>query len=172
MMRGLPRLPAPPTAAACAVLVLLAAGGARAEDLLTLHAGAFGIGSGETTDAEFGVAWRPDVSYWLLKPHAGLLGAGDGSLYGYAGVLADFPLWGSGLYLVPNVAAGVYDDGSDDHDLGGPVQFRSGLDILYRYDSGYRVGVGFYHISNAGLYEDNPGEESVLLSISIPLGAR
>lgn len=162
------------TAGACAALLLACAiaapRAAAAEDLLAVQAGGFGVGAGDDTDGELGVAWRPDVSYWWLKPHAGVLAASDGTAYGYAGVLLDIPLWGSGLYLVPSTAVGLYHDGSEAHDLGGPIQFRSGLDILYRLDSGWRVGVGVYHISNAGIYDHNPGEESVLLTVAMPLG--
>ena len=52
--------------------------------------------------------------------------------------------------------------------LGNRVQFRSGGDIYYRFKNNVRVGVGFYHISNAGLGEQNPGAEQAILKYQIP----
>jgi len=59
-------------------------------------------------------------------------------------------------------AAGVYDRGND-KDLGGSIQFRSGLELAYEMNPGSRVGAVFYHLSNAGLEPNNPGSESLVV---------
>jgi hypothetical protein len=42
---------------------------------------------------------------------------------------------------------------------------RLGLDVTRRYGH-FEIGLGAYHYSNAGMGEDNPGVESVLLTCS------
>jgi lipid A 3-O-deacylase len=54
------------------------------------------------------------------------------------------------------LAVGLY-QGNGDIDLGGPVEFRSSLDISRAFGKRLRIGVELYHISNARLYERNPG---------------
>ena len=46
--------------------------------------------------------------------------------------------------------------------LGGHFHFRSGLEASYRLGRRQRLGLLFYHLSNAGLRELNPGEESLV----------
>ena len=48
------------------------------------------------------------------------------------------------------------------------LSFRSGGDIMYRFKNNVRVGVGVFHISNAGLGYRNPGSEQVILKYQIP----
>jgi hypothetical protein len=64
---------------------------------------------------------------------------------------------------------GGYHDG-DSANLGGVFQFRLSLDVAYRFDNGHRLGVRAAHISNAGVNEENPGEEELLLTYSVSLG--
>jgi hypothetical protein len=64
------------------------------------------------------------------------------------------------LYRLP--AAGYYERG-DEKELGGSVQFRSGLELSYRLSPAHSVGAVFYHLSNAGLERPNPGSESLVL---------
>lgn len=56
---------------------------------------------------------------------------------------------------------GYYEKGSR-YDLGGPYQFRTGIDLRYGRDKWKgELLVGFSHHSNAGLAEPNFGKESV-----------
>ena len=48
------------------------------------------------------------------------------------------------------------------------IEFMSGGDISYRFRNDVRVGVGIYHISNAGLGKENPGSESIIFKYQIP----
>ena len=45
-------------------------------------------------------------------------------------------------------------------DLGYELEFRSGIEIGYVFCNKSRLGVHFYHISNASLGRKNPGEEA------------
>ena len=57
---------------------------------------------------------------------------------------------------------GLWDSG-DGLDLGGPVEFRSSIELFTELTERSRLGLTFYHLSNAGLYEDNPGSNSLVL---------
>ena len=60
--------------------------------------------------------------------------------------------------------------GGDSTGLGGVFQFRLSLDVAFRFDNGHRLGVRGAHISNAGVNEQNPGEDELFLTYSVPLG--
>ena len=53
-------------------------------------------------------------------------------------------------------------------DLGGPIEFRSGIEVGYENDRGWRFGLSYDHRSNAGIYDDNPGIETVQFRVSVP----
>ena len=72
--------------------------------------------------------------------------------------------WYAQFHAMP----GLYARGGDE-DLGGPIEFRSGIELGYRNRAGVRVGLGADHRSNAGLYGDNPGIETVHVRVSIPM---
>ncbi len=101
---------------------------------------------------------RPDV-----VPLLGAMGTGDGAFYAYVGFGLDFHL-GRRLTVQPNWAAGVYDQGREGRDLGGPVEFRSALDVSFEIGERSAAGLSFYHLSNAGIYDRNPGSESLVLT--------
>lgn len=115
---------------------------------------------------EFDLAYRPGYQFWIFKPHVGFLVAGDGDYYGYAGILTDIK-WTNHLVTTLSTAVGGY--GGHGYRLGSTVEFRSGIDFAWQFSDQSRLGVGIYHISNAGLTDRNPGSESALLSYSYPL---
>lgn len=143
---------------------------ARAADLVegfALSAGVFNVLDADSS-AEGGFELRLRPLYegvgeraWVLRPAAGAMANTDGGLYGYAGFRLELPL-GERWLLVPQTAAGVFDRG-DGKELGGSIQFRSGLELCYRLDEAHTLGVVFYHLSNAGLERPNPGSESLAL---------
>ena len=69
---------------------------------------------------------------------------------------------------MPSIAAGLYEDGSG-KDLGGALEFRSAVTFGYRFESGWRAGLFYAHISNASTGRDNPGADTIGISISVPL---
>jgi lipid A 3-O-deacylase len=96
-----------------------------------------------------------------LAPVGGLLVASRGSLYVYGGVRADIQL-GKRWVATPGFAAGIFRRGSG-QDLGGPVEFRSSIELAYRFGDGSRLGLNLSHLSNGGFYDRNPGSESLVL---------
>ena len=74
----------------------------------------------------------------------------------------------SGAYAELHSMPGLYFDNGG-FDLGGVVAFRSGVELGYETSKGWRMALSYDHRSNAGIYEDNPGVETVQFRVSIPL---
>lgn len=72
------------------------------------------------------------------------------------------------LYLQGHVMPGVYFEG-DGRDIGGALQFRSGIELGYEARSGLRIGLSYDHRSNADFQDYNPGLESLQLRVSWPM---
>ena len=62
---------------------------------------------------------------------------------------------------------GLYFAGDGD-DLGGVLEFRSGIEFAYEAKNGIRYGLSIDHRSNADIYRNNPGMETVQFRVSIP----
>ena len=103
----------------------------------------------------------------LFTPFIGLSATVEGATFGYAGVGLDL-YFDDKAILTPNFAAGIYGNG-DGKDLGYAIEFRSGFNLMWSLHDDSRVGFSFHHVSNAGLDERNPGEESLLFMYSIPI---
>jgi len=121
----------------------------------------------EDAAAEFRVEFRPNHKLWILYPFGAVMATTDRSVYGYAGLTADFNI-GSRFVVTPSLAAGYYERGNG-IDLGNTIEFRSAIELAYRFDNGMRLGVTYYHLSNASLSERNPGTEVLSLGFSIPV---
>jgi hypothetical protein len=100
---------------------------------------------------------------------AGILANREGGVFGYGGVYWD--LAAGPWHLVPALAVGGYRQG-DSKDLGGVFQFREAVEIAYQLENGMRLGLQIAHISNAGIYASNPGQEDLMVTVSLPLGYR
>jgi len=100
----------------------------------------------------------------FVGPAVGIFFTNDGFVYGYAGIYAEF---GYGRFvLTPLIAGGVCHQGNG-IDLGGPFEFRQSLEIAYRLDERWRAGVSIAHMSNGRIYENNPGQNDLLLTIAV-----
>ena len=152
-----------------ALVLSVAAGPARAQDAKPRHAGSLVVGAGTFNTGHahpsngLGIEYRLDSRSWRpresrrlsLIPAFGITGTSKDALFGYAGLRADLDVterW----RLTPGFAVGAYERNGD-IDLGGPVEFRSSLDISRGLGNGARVAIELYHISNARLYDRNPG---------------
>jgi lipid A 3-O-deacylase len=99
-------------------------------------------------------------------PMAGAMATSRGTLYVYGGFRFEVPL-GKRWMASPNWAAGVYYQDGDGKDLGGGLEFRSAIELSYVLGERSRLGLCLYHLSNAGLYDFNPGSESLVLTYSV-----
>lgn len=118
--------------------------------------------------ALFGIEYRgPDLYHGLL-PIVGVEANVDGGVYGYAGLNWDLEVTPNWL-IVPSFAVGGYHQGDDSYDLGGALNFRSRIEVDYRFQNQHRLGLSFSHISNASIYDHNPGTEALMLNYSLPM---
>jgi hypothetical protein len=170
-----------PTAAVLAIVACLASWAAPARDVglvsapvMEMSAGAFGIldGSDESSDAlNVGAEYRwRSMGRWSLAPALGISGAGDGSSYIYASVRRDF--WMDSRWVMHlSFGAGRFSRG-DVLDLGGSLEFQSAVGLAHRFRGGWLLGISVQHLSNGGLFDENPGTEVALLQISRPIDQR
>jgi hypothetical protein len=105
--------------------------------------------------------------YLEFRPLVGLMATIQGSIYVYAGLNFDL-LFFDHLLFAPGFAAGYFSKGRG-KDLGYPIEFRSGVELAWQFDDWHRLGIHFYHLSNASLGRRNPGEESLVLFYDIPI---
>lgn len=119
------------------------------------------------TAAELRAEYRFGDVLWFVSPFIGVQGTSSAAFYGYGGFGIDVN-FGPNIVLTPNVAAGYFARGSGTN-LGSWWEFRSGVELAWRFEDRSRLGVAVHHMSNAGLTRRNPGEQSVLLMYSVPL---
>ncbi|MEM6307279.1 MAG: acyloxyacyl hydrolase [Pseudomonadota bacterium] len=75
----------------------------------------------------------------------------------------------NGFFAELHAMPGLYFDNGG-YDLGSVIEFRSGIELGYQSPSGWRYGVSYDHRSNTGIWSDrNPGVETVMLRVSVPL---
>jgi lipid A 3-O-deacylase len=153
-----------PVTAAFAHLGPIVVHGNEADNLL-LGAGVFDLR--HDPSAAGTIEYRFGRKVFVVGLTLGLMANTDGGLFGYVGVYGDLSY--KKLYVTPQLAMGGYREGGS-QDLGGVFEFRESLDIAWRFDSGHRLGIRAAHISNASIYDINPGEEELLLTYSFPLG--
>ena len=142
---------------------------ARADDpdFLSFGAGAFDWNRQKDDGAEFRLEYRSNFKLWHFKPFALAAGSSTGHTFVGAGILLDVFL-GRRIVVTPSYAPTWYTGGNDDLDLDYPLEFRSQLEIAYRFDNRSRLGVAVSHYSNASLGDSNPGTESAIVYYSIP----
>ena len=105
--------------------------------------------------------------YLEFRPLLGAMGTLKGTIYVYLGINFDL-LFADHFLIAPGFAAGYYSKGGG-KDLGYPIEFRSGVEFAWQFSDWRRLGVHFYHLSNARLGKKNPGEESLVLFYDIPI---
>ena len=147
------------------------------DDALAIGLGAFSIDESDTAAEirlEYHSAFRLfEGSLWDgfdgFAPIIGFMANSDDAVFGYAGVQVDIELddhW----VATPAFGVGGYDEGNS-RDLGGVFQFHLGATLAYRVADGHRLGLTWAHISNAGIHEDNPAADSLLLTYRARLDA-
>jgi hypothetical protein len=138
---------------------------------VTLSAGAFNLRSATRAEVGGEVRLTRRRFEWLprfipqLSPVAGGMVNSQGAFYVYGGLRADLPL-GAPWELSIQFAPGLYSHGSRGFKLGGPVEFRSGIEVSRQLGDRGRVGLLLFHLSNAHIYVHNPGSESLVFTYS------
>ena len=142
---------------------------AEKPSFVSVSVGAFDIND-DTKAVEFRGEYRSNIKIWHFTPIFGLSGTDDKGIYGFSGLGMDL-YFGQRIVLTPSASLVGYYKG-DGKNLGGEFQFRTGGELAWRFNNWSRLGVGFHHISNAGIYNDNPGAEILALTYSLPFGTK
>lgn len=145
------------------ILLVAAPAVAQGGDRFAFSAGAFDV-LNSTRSEELGFEYRFEPRAFELVPTVGATLNTDEGGYVLAGLRRDFRA-SERWVVTPHFGVTLFDQG-DGKDLGHAVEFRSGLEVSYRLNDRSRLGLSFYHLSNAGLDETNPGAESLVLVYS------
>lgn len=95
---------------------------------------------------------------------AGLETDADGDIWLGAGLHAQRDLGAVRLSL--SVMPGLYEEGKVQTDLGGTVAIRSRIGLSVPAGAGH-IGISYAHISNGGLYDDNPGKNAAYVTYGL-----
>lgn len=149
--------------------LLLASGPASADEPAAV---AFSLGlfdtaawlddKGDFEALEGGVQLRGRTDwFWGLGPIVGVAATDEEAFWIYAGTRRPFAL-GEHWLATPSFAVSYYEEG-DGKDLGHELEFRSGIELSYRFDGGSTLGLEYYHLSNASISDTNPGSNSLVV---------
>jgi hypothetical protein len=156
---------------ALAAIPFLAAGPALAEDdpsFLSVGAGWWDIIAQDDNQGDFRLEYRHGQRFLhIFKPWAGLEVTSAGGVWGGGGLLVDIYL-GRRVVLTGSTGVGGFYKG-DGKDLGHEIEFRSTIELGYRFDDRSRLSLAFGHLSNAGIGDDNPGTEVLTLYYHLPI---
>ncbi|MFO1243201.1 MAG: acyloxyacyl hydrolase [Rickettsiales bacterium] len=113
-----------------------------------------------------GIEYRASDLGYGIRPVVGGFANEDSDAYGYAGIVWDLHVADEWV-VTPSFAVGAYHHGAG-KDLGGALEFKSGIEVSYVLPDDYRIGVQLNHLSNASIYDKNPGEENLIATFQIP----
>lgn len=135
--------------------------------LLAFSGSYFDFNKKVNTAAELRAEFRYKKGWEMLKPFGGIMVTTDGGAYFFAGGLINFFI-GEHFVITPSFAPGLYYKGSG-KDLYFPLEFRSQIEIAFRFTNGARIGMSLGHMSNASLGPPNPGVETLAGTIAFPI---
>jgi lipid A 3-O-deacylase len=115
----------------------------------------------------FGTELWSTGNWFAIRPFVGASTTSDGMIYGLGGLLFDFT-WGNFVFT-PSFGAGGWSRG-DGKDLGYGLEFRTMFEVGWRFENEARVTAAFSHMSNAEMGDKNPGANSLMLYLHLPVG--
>ncbi|MGY6536065.1 MAG: acyloxyacyl hydrolase [Pararhodobacter sp.] len=120
------------------------------------------LGGNSTGSAELYVRRIETPVLGGVQPVYGLSVSSRGEAWVGGGLAYGIELSPGGVFVRGSVMPGLHARGRG-RDLGGPITFRSGLELGMPLGQG-EIALGIDHRSNAGLYSENPGLNSLYLS--------
>lgn len=155
-----------------ATLLTISALGAEPTSHLQVGAGVFDINRKWRPRSHHAgqllLEYRPGINWYHIRPLVAFTFTNRGSYYLCGGAAWDGYLFKK-LVIIPSFAPGFYWKGHRGKRLGFPLEFRSSIELAYVLDNQGRIGIQYYHISNASMGKRNPGSESLILYYAIPL---
>ena len=139
-------------------------------DFLTFSSGYFDFNRKKDESAEFRLEYRSNRKFFQFKPFfVGSIVTNGMNFWG-GGILIDV-YFGRKVVLTPSFAPTFWFGETDDLDLGHVIEFRSQVEMAYRFEDRSRIGLSVSHYSNASLGSENPGSESFMLNYSVPFNS-
>lgn len=130
--------------------------------------GAFDLVDDEDTAVEGKLEYMPDWNFYRFRPVVGAAGTSDGGAMVYGAIAHDLVLPYEMFYVWFETGPALYFEGGG-KDLGSVAVLRSGIEVGFRSEGGWRVGASFHHMSHGKLFGDtNPGTEMVALNLWVP----
>ncbi len=139
-------------------------------DLLSIGGGIYSVCKDKYKTGQVNFEYKFHQEFHKFRPILGGMVSFSGSLYGYLGIEIDLVIL-QHIFVCPSFAPGLYYKGNG-RDLGFPLEFRSAISAGWRFSNYSRLGIQFYHLSNASLGKRNPGVESLIIFYSIPIGKK
>lgn len=107
---------------------------------------------------------RSDRRLWQgLRPIYSFAASGQGAIYGAVGLHGAFSL--GPVEITPHLSVGLFQDGRGGFEARELLQFRSGIDAFLPLGPNTALGLGIYHVSNAGITRRSADLDVVRLSI-------
>jgi len=155
-----------------AFVISFSAAPALAKDpaFLSFGAGTYDWNRQKDEGIEVRVEYRHDKKlFGFLKPFVAAAATNSSSSFFLgAGVLMDV-YFGKRWVFTPSFAPHYYKGGNTKLDLDYALEFRSQVELAYRFDDRSRLGFAVSHYSNASLGKTNPGTESAQIYYSMPV---
>lgn len=114
------------------------------------------------------IEYRPAFEMYKMSPWISIEFAED-IFYAAVGIRMNFNLTDD-ILLTPSFGVGFFSE-NNRIELGSPIEFRSAIELGYRFNHSGQLGISFGHISNGGLDGTNPGSETLKISYYFPLGS-
>lgn len=111
-----------------------------------------------------GVELRGDRDLWRgVRPVFGLGATREGSVLATAGVYRVFRI--GPVAATPHFGPALFHDGRAGLDARALLQFRSGIDVFVPVGETVALGLGIYHVSNAGITSRSANLDVVRVSL-------
>ena len=126
------------------------------------------LGHNSSGSQEVFLAWRGAPVWQGFQPVVGGSLSSRREAWAGAGLAYTWRGSDSSTFVRAAVMPGLYSRGNG-RDLGGPVMIRSSLEAGWSLRAGGELAIGLSHRSNAGIYAQNPGLDTLYISYSMPL---
>lgn len=128
----------------------------------------FSLGANSNGSVEGFLGWRGTPLRYGFQPVLGASLSNRAEGWVGAGLAYTWRARANPAFVRVAVMPGLYRQGNG-RDLGGAIMFRSSLEVGMALRGGGEVSVGAAHRSNAGIYDHNPGLNTVFLGYSVAL---
>lgn len=151
----------------CALLAACQAAPYDEPHMLAVSGGPVGIADSGTT-SRLGLEYRfGEHTEYKLIPSLGVAVSDRDAFFLSAELRRNFWLLDR-LILTPSFGVGYFNE-DEALDLGGELEFRSGIEMTYCLPGDWRIGWALFHLSNGGLSDSNPGTEALVITLALPV---